>query len=176
MENKKELYSDNWEAYQGEYWKREYDIKLKDGTIVENCYPNGGKFNSISDEHNQQDFDEKDVVEIRFSHRPRYGINGKVSSIPQYEWLDAQEEKRKSQPNKPISKYSTLAAMAGVMGGLDTHYEPYLFDEPRSKGGYLNGKSRKIKGKITDIRTEPKINRNEPCTCGSGLKFKKCCL
>lgn len=24
-------------------------------------------------------------------------------------------------------------------------------------------------------RTEPKIGRNDPCPCGSGLKFKKCC-
>ncbi len=26
------------------------------------------------------------------------------------------------------------------------------------------------------IRSEPKIGRNEPCPCGSGKKFKKCCL
>lgn len=25
------------------------------------------------------------------------------------------------------------------------------------------------------IRTDEKINRNDPCTCGSGKKFKKCC-
>lgn len=24
-------------------------------------------------------------------------------------------------------------------------------------------------------RTEPKVGRNEPCPCGSGQKFKKCC-
>lgn len=23
---------------------------------------------------------------------------------------------------------------------------------------------------------EPKIGRNDPCPCGSGLKYKKCCL
>jgi uncharacterized protein len=26
------------------------------------------------------------------------------------------------------------------------------------------------------INTEPKIGRNDPCPCGSGKKFKKCCL
>jgi len=26
------------------------------------------------------------------------------------------------------------------------------------------------------VRTEPKIGRNDPCSCGSGKKFKKCCL
>lgn len=25
------------------------------------------------------------------------------------------------------------------------------------------------------VRTQPKIGRNDPCSCGSGLKFKKCC-
>jgi len=24
-------------------------------------------------------------------------------------------------------------------------------------------------------RTEPKIGRNDPCPCGNGLKYKKCC-
>ncbi len=27
----------------------------------------------------------------------------------------------------------------------------------------------------THIREEPKIGRNDPCTCGSGKKYKKCC-
>lgn len=26
------------------------------------------------------------------------------------------------------------------------------------------------------VRTEPKINRNTPCICGSGKKYKHCCL
>jgi len=26
------------------------------------------------------------------------------------------------------------------------------------------------------VRTEPKIGRNEPCPCGSGKKYKKCCM
>jgi len=25
------------------------------------------------------------------------------------------------------------------------------------------------------VRTMPKIGRNDPCSCGSGLKYKKCC-
>ncbi len=25
-------------------------------------------------------------------------------------------------------------------------------------------------------RSEPKIGRNDPCPCGSGRKYKKCCL
>jgi len=25
------------------------------------------------------------------------------------------------------------------------------------------------------VRDQPKIGRNDPCTCGSGKKYKKCC-
>jgi len=26
------------------------------------------------------------------------------------------------------------------------------------------------------VNTEPKTGRNDPCICGSGRKYKKCCL
>ena len=26
------------------------------------------------------------------------------------------------------------------------------------------------------VKTEPKIGRNDPCPCGSGLKYKNCCM
>ena len=28
---------------------------------------------------------------------------------------------------------------------------------------------------LTQVRNEVKIGRNEPCTCGSGKKYKHCC-
>lgn len=28
----------------------------------------------------------------------------------------------------------------------------------------------------TFVRTHPKLGRNDPCSCGSGKKYKKCCL
>ncbi len=30
-------------------------------------------------------------------------------------------------------------------------------------------------GSVTHVREEPKIGRNDPCSCGSGKKYKKCC-
>jgi len=100
-------YSDNWQPYINDYDKFEYDIRLKDGTIVENCYPNGGKFNSISDLHNGQLFDESEVSEIRFSERPRFGINESVSAYPQYDYLN--------RVNEPyiISKLPDLKSVYG---------------------------------------------------------------
>jgi uncharacterized protein len=27
-----------------------------------------------------------------------------------------------------------------------------------------------------DLKTRPKVGRNDPCPCGSGRKYKRCCL
>jgi len=29
---------------------------------------------------------------------------------------------------------------------------------------------------VIDMKTRQKIGRNDPCPCGSGKKYKKCCL
>ncbi len=36
---------------------------------------------------------------------------------------------------------------------------------------YVDG----VLGKGTPDRVQPKVGRNEPCPCGSGKKYKKCC-
>jgi len=30
--------------------------------------------------------------------------------------------------------------------------------------------------KVKSVQATPKVGRNDPCPCGSGLKYKKCCL
>ena len=43
-------------------------------------------------------------------------------------------------------------------------------DDPLSSGG--------AKGPVIQLpsrREEPKVGRNDPCSCGSGKKFKQCC-
>lgn len=151
-------YSDEWQPYLGDYDKFEYDIKLKDGTIVENCYPNGGSFNSISDEHNGQRFTEGLVEEIRFSAKPRYGLNSKVSSVPQYEWWD---ERRLERERREID------------GDLPTSFtidDPYIIYQNFPYDVGMN-----YQKPPQYIRSEPKVHNNAPCKCGSGKKFKKCC-
>jgi SWIM/SEC-C metal-binding protein len=34
----------------------------------------------------------------------------------------------------------------------------------------------RMAGGETVVRDEPKVGRNDPCPCGSGKKYKKCCL
>lgn len=29
---------------------------------------------------------------------------------------------------------------------------------------------------LVTVKSEPKVERNDPCLCGSGKKYKKCCM
>lgn len=56
------------------------------------------------------------------------------------------------------------AAMHWVIGSRNRHEtdsENFDFPDP---------------SRMPQLRTEPKIGRNESCPCGSGKKYKKCCL
>lgn len=150
-------YSDQWQSYIGDYDKFEYDILLQDGTIVENCYPNADKFHSISDAHRGQHFHTKDIVEIRFSQVPRWGINEGVSSAPQYKWLDEQSKKREQQES--TKERVSLDNSSSIWN--DSHGLP----------PWMTTSHPRTPPKVT----EPKIGRNTPCPCGSGGKYKTCC-
>ena len=65
------------------------------------------------------------------------------------------------------------------IGGLDPD-EPediseveYLLN-PESYGGTVP--RMKHRDHATVVNSEPKLSRNDPCPCGSGLKYKKCCM
>ena len=51
---------------------------------------------------------------------------------------------------------------------------PYIIENTRVPD--TGNRPPKIKGRIVEVRTEPKIGRNEPCPCDSGKKYKKCCI
>ena len=40
----------------------------------------------------------------------------------------------------------------------------------------LDGEDQKYYKQVPYQRAKPKTGRNELCPCGSGIKFKKCCL
>ncbi len=48
--------------------------------------------------------------------------------------------------------------------------------EPAVRKLFLHFFERRTQGKPDVIRATPKAGRNEPCPCGSGKKYKKCCL
>lgn len=52
------------------------------------------------------------------------------------------------------------------------HKETALFEKA---GGHWKFKDGNIAGAQPIKRLEPKVGRNDPCSCGSGKKSKKCC-
>lgn len=52
------------------------------------------------------------------------------------------------------------------------HHEMAEFEKADDTWYFVDGKP---VGPQTYVRSEPKVGRNDPCPCGSGRKFKKCC-
>lgn len=52
------------------------------------------------------------------------------------------------------------------------HHEIARFRQLDGRWYYLDGVTPKVG---TSRRTQPRVGRNDPCSCGSGRKYKKCC-
>lgn len=52
------------------------------------------------------------------------------------------------------------------------HHERANFKKSGSRWEYVDGR---VIGRDPYRRETPKIGRNDPCSCGSGRKYKKCC-
>jgi SEC-C motif-containing protein len=57
-------------------------------------------------------------------------------------------------------------------GEIQEHHESSLFRKIDGRWLYSGGKA---VGPVQFKRDAPKTGRNEPCPCGSGKKYKKCC-
>jgi SEC-C motif-containing protein len=52
------------------------------------------------------------------------------------------------------------------------HHERATFAKNSGRWEFVNGR---VIGRDPYRREDPKVGRNEPCVCGSGKKYKKCC-
>ncbi len=57
-------------------------------------------------------------------------------------------------------------------GKSETHHELSTFVKHKNKWFFSTSKTPDIE---TFVRQDKKIGRNDPCSCGSGKKHKKCC-
>lgn len=56
--------------------------------------------------------------------------------------------------------------------GAKQHHEISRFEKKGSNWFYVDGQAPKVE---TFRHDKPKVGRNDPCPCGSGKKYKKCC-
>ncbi|WP_027368613.1 YchJ family protein [Desulfocurvibacter africanus] len=59
-----------------------------------------------------------------------------------------------------------------VNGKPQEFEEKAIFQKQQGLWYYVDGE---VRGQTTYRRESPKIGRNDPCPCGSGKKYKKCC-
>jgi len=59
-----------------------------------------------------------------------------------------------------------------LKGKIHVYHESATFEKLNDQWFFKEGKPVLPK---QVIRNEPKIGRNDPCSCGSGKKYKKCC-
>lgn len=57
-------------------------------------------------------------------------------------------------------------------GRRQEHHELASFQKEDGKWVFFDGSAPQIR---QVVREAPKVGRNDPCTCGSGKKYKKCC-
>jgi len=56
-----------------------------------------------------------------------------------------------------------------------THCRPFV-EEVAAEWRRQSQEQQMPQGQVAGTRTSLKPSRNDPCPCGSGLKYKKCCL
>ncbi|MFH1593175.1 MAG: preprotein translocase subunit SecA [Candidatus Omnitrophota bacterium] len=74
---------------------------------------------------------------------------------------------KKEEENFIHEEYSALQARPAASGGDVRIDEDLMPPSPQGPYSLHTGKPHE--------RTTPKVGRNEPCPCGSGLKYKRCC-
>ncbi len=65
-----------------------------------------------------------------------------------------------------------FVARYAIQGKQQEHHELATFAKIDGKWFFVDGL---VAGGSTFRRETPKLGRNDPCGCGSGKKFKKCC-
>ncbi|MFP4497063.1 MAG: SEC-C metal-binding domain-containing protein, partial [Vulcanimicrobiota bacterium] len=108
----------------------------------------------------------------------REGINlrayGQKDPLAEYirESFEAYKEMRQTIEEDTIKNLFRVQVRAEA---LERHQESkYQVTRMHRGEGHTSG-SPGGDGKGTTVRTGPKVGRNQPCPCGSGKKYKKCC-
>jgi SEC-C motif domain protein len=83
-------------------------------------------------------------------------------------------EIKATKDGAPENERGTVEFIArySQQGVQQEHHEVAEFRKENDRWYFVDGK---VSGATPFVRTEPKIGRNDPCSCGSGKKFKKCC-
>jgi len=134
----------------------------------------------VDAEHCLGNIKETPLVELLESQAQREFGEAKLETLPRY----CQECEVRAMCNGECPKNRFLQTPDGEAGlnylcagykRFFTYYKPFV-SEVAEQWHQQNLDQQMPPERATDARTSPKPGRNDPCPCGSGLKYKKCCL
>jgi SEC-C motif-containing protein len=109
---------------------------------------------------------------LSVAQRKDFSLNDAKQWAEGSEWLGLtvlRTEKGGADDTEGLVEFS---ARFGAGDKVHEHVEAALFG--REEGRWVYTGFAEPKGQ-TVRREKPKVGRNDPCPCGSGKKFKKCC-
>jgi SEC-C motif domain protein len=104
-------------------------------------------------------------------HREGYDADGTKEWAESAEWQGLEIVSTKNGGPDDVTGEVEFIARFTENGEPKVHHERALFRKEKSGWLFTDGKAA---GHQPVVRT-PTIGRNEPCSCGSGVKYKKCC-
>jgi uncharacterized protein len=134
----------------------------------------------VDAEHCLGNIKETPLVELLESAEQRAFGKAKLETLPRY----CQECKVRAMCHGECPKNRFLQTPDGEAGlnylcagykRFFTHCQPFV-SEVAAQWSRQNLGQQIPPERATDARTSFKPGRNDPCPCGSGLKYKKCCL
>lgn len=106
------------------------------------------------------------------STRKDLDMNGVRSWATQSEWLGLEIRETEKGLEKDSTGKVEFKCKFIFNGAEQTHHELSTFEKVDGEWFFVDG----VMKNNTLRRAEPKVGRNDPCSCGSGKKAKKCCL
>ncbi|GGM42445.1 preprotein translocase subunit SecA [Paraliobacillus quinghaiensis] len=113
----------------------------------------------------QHDLDEQFADEIAYQFTNM--INAETSPSVMMQYLQSSIE---------ISSFESQQQIADEIMTLSNNTRMWTLKGHMPRDLSQNRPAVKAKNNVADIRSRKKIGRNQPCPCGSGKKYKKCCL
>jgi SEC-C motif-containing protein len=117
-----------------------------------------------------------DMDFIKKTHDPstlkKVDMNESQAWAQQTQWLGL--EIVKTEQGSPEDSWGQVEFKANFQahGEPGTHHEVSEFNKKNGTWYFTEGKAPES---FQIVNSEPKVGRNDPCLCGSGKKFKKCC-
>ncbi len=81
-----------------------------------------------------------------------------------------------TEKNPAVVRVKTMERAAEIAALCDEHGWHFIAGIEPDKPEDISDVERLLHPPVTIKADQPKVGRNDPCPCGSGRKFKNCCM